>query len=442
MFVIKRSGDRVPVRFDKITSRISKLVDGLNPLCDPVVVCQKVAAGVHTGITTSAIDELAAETAAALTTTHPDYSLLAARIAISNLHKNTHASFSRTIQVMHAHVDEASGRTAPLIAEDVTAVVLAHAETLDAAIDYERDFQYDYFGFRTLERSYLLRMNGRVVERPQHMLMRVAIGIHKDDVSAALETYQLMSQGWLTHASPTLFNAGTPNGSLSSCYLSVLKDDSIEGIFDTLKECAQISKSAGGIGVSVHCARAKGSYIRGTNGTCNGLVPMLRVFNDTARYVDQGGGKRKGAFAVYLEPWHADIFDFLVLRKSIGKEEARARDLFYGLWIPDLFMRRVEANLEWSLFCPNEAPGLAEVYGDKFEDLYTRYEREGRAKCTVKAQQVWFAVLESQVETGTPYMLYKDHVNRKTNHAHLGTIQGSNLCAESEPVRVMQGVAG
>lgn len=335
-----------------------------------------------------------------------------------------------SIKIMYNHINPKNGEPAPLIAKEVAEVIAANAERLDSEIVYDRDFEYDYFGFKTLDRSYLLRVNGRVVERPQHMLMRVAVGIHMNDIEAAVETYHLLSQRWFTHASPTLFNAGTPRPQLSSCFLIAMKNDSIEGIYDTLKECAVISKSAGGIGLSMHNIRATGSYIRGTNGTSNGIVPMLRVFNDTARYVDQGGGKRKGAFALYLEPWHADIFDWLELRKNHGKEEARARDLFYGLWIPDLFMQRVEAGGEWSLFCPNEAPGLADVWGDAFEELYTRYEEEGRPRKTIKAQQLWFAILEAQVETGNPYMLFKDSANRKSNQQNLGTIKSSNLCTE------------
>lgn len=326
---------------------------------------------------------------------------------MSNLHKNTLKSFSETIKIMREHVNEKNGEPAPLVAEDVFEFVMANAERLDGEVIYDRDFDYDYFGFKTLERSYLLRVGGRVIERPQHMLMRVACGIHCGDLDAAVRTYTLLSERWFTHASPTLFNAGTPRPQLSSCFLVCCKGDSIEGIYDTLKECASISKSAGGIGLSIHNIRATGSYIRGTNGTSNGIVPMLRVFNDTARYVDQGGGKRKGAFAIYLEPWHADVFDWLELRKNHGKEEARARDLFYGLWVNDLFMRRVEANEDWSLFCPNEAPGLADCWGGAFDELYTKYESEGRARRTVRAQQLWFAILEAQIETGNPYMLYK-----------------------------------
>eukprot|EP00879_Flechtneria_rotunda_P027044 GHRR01028903.1.p1 GENE.GHRR01028903.1~~GHRR01028903.1.p1 ORF type:complete len:385 (+),score=113.21 GHRR01028903.1:136-1290(+) len=373
MYVVKRDGRKEPVRFDKITARINKLSYGLNTqFCDPVLVAQKVAVGVYRGVTTSELDELAAETAAAMTSMHPDYALLAARIAVSNLHKNTLKSFSMTARLMYEHINPKNGDTAPLVSDEVYRIIMENADRLDSEIIYDRDFDYDYFGFKTLERSYLLRIHGKVVERPQHMLMRVAIGIHMHDIDAAVQTYHLLSERWFTHASPTLFNAGTPRPQLSSCFLVCTKSDSIEGIYDSLKECAVISKSAGGIGISIHNIRATGSYIRGTNGTSNGIVPMLRVFNDTARYVDQGGGKRKGAFAVYLEPWHADIFDFLDMRKNHGKEEARARDLFYGLWINDLFMQRVEANEDWSLFCPNEAPGLAEVWGEEFNELYAR----------------------------------------------------------------------
>ncbi|GJV74024.1 ribonucleoside-diphosphate reductase large subunit [Tanacetum coccineum] len=479
MYVVKRDGRQETVHFDKITARLKKLSYGLSiDHCDPVLVSQKVCAGVYKGVTTSQLDELAAETSAALTANHPDYASLAARIAVSNLHKNTKKSFSETIKDMYNHVSERSGQKAPLIADDVYEIIMKHAARLDSEIIYDRDFDYDYFGFKTLERSYLLKIEGNVVERPQHMLMRVAVGIHKDDIDSIIKTYHLMSQRWFTHASPTLFNAGTPKPQLSSCFLVLIqgstkddidsiiktyhlmsqrwfthasptlfnagtpkpqlsscflvcmKDDSIEGIYDTLKECAVISKSAGGIGVSAHNIRATGSYIRGTNGTSNGIVPMLRVFNDTARYVDQGGGKRKGAFAVYLEPWHADIFAFLDLRKNHGKEEQRARDLFYALWIPDLFMERVQSNGQWSLFCPNEAPGLADCWGQEFETLYTQYEKQGKAKTVVQAQNLWFEVLKSQIETGTPYMLYKDTCNRKSNQQNLGTIKSSNLCTE------------
>ncbi|MBI2272110.1 MAG: ribonucleoside-diphosphate reductase subunit alpha [Bacteroidetes bacterium] len=431
MFVVKRDGKRESVKFDKITARVQKLSYGLEPIhVDPAQVAMKVIEGLYDGVTTSELDNLAAEIAASLTTKHPDYALLASRIAVSNLHKNTEKSFSKTMEKLYNYVDKKTGFKAPLIAEDVHEIIQKNAEILDSTIIYDRDFGYDYFGFKTVERSYLLKIDGRVAERPQHMLMRVSIGIHKDDIDAAIETYNLMSERWFTHATPTLFNAGTPKPQMSSCFLLTTKDDSIDGIYDTLKNCAKISQSAGGIGLSIHNIRATGSYIRGTNGTSNGIIPMLRVFNDTARYVDQGGGKRKGSFAIYLEPWHADIFEFLDLRKNNGKDEMRARDLFTALWISDLFMKRVKANEDWSLFCPNEAPGLADCHSEEFEKLYTRYEQEGRARKTIKAQELWFKVLESQVETGNPYMLYKDACNSKSNQKNLGTIKSSNLCTE------------
>src|SRR6187431_361884 len=379
MYVVKRDGKQESVKFDKITARIEKLCYGLNPaLVDPIDVAKKVIEGLFDGVITSELDNLAAEIAASLTTRHPDYALLASRIAVSNLHKNTKKSFSETMKDLYNYIDPKTNQKAPLLADDVFHIVWENRELLDSSIIYDRDFGYDYFGFKTLEKSYLLKLEGRVAERPQHMLMRVAIGIHKNDVESAIETYNLMSERWFTHATPTLFNAGTPKPQLSSCFLLMMEDDSIDGIYNTLKNCAKISQSAGGIGLSMHNIRATGSYIRGTNGTSNGIVPMLRVFNDTARYVDQGGGKRKGSFAIYLEPWHADIFDFLELKKNHGKEELRARDLFFALWISDLFMNRVESDGEWSLFCPNEAPGLSDCYGEEFNALYTRYESEGR----------------------------------------------------------------
>lgn len=431
MLVIKRDGRRESVKFDKVTARIEKLCYGLNMLfVSPIEVAKKVIDGIYDGVTTVELDNLAAETAASLTTKHPDYAILAARIAVSNLHKVTSKSFSSTMKRLYTYEDPKNGDNASLVARDVWEVVHKHAAQLDSAIIYDRDYNYDYFGFKTLERSYLLRLDGKVVERPQHMLMRVAVGIHKDDIEQAIETYNLMSERWFTHATPTLFNAGTPKPQLSSCFLLTMKDDSIEGIYDTLKNCALISQSAGGIGLAVHNVRATGSYIKGTNGTSNGLVPMLKVFNDTARYVDQGGGKRKGAFAIYIEPWHADIFDFLDLKKNHGKEENRARDLFYALWINDLFMKRVESNGEWTLMCPHECPGLDTTWGDDFEKLYQKYEREGRGRKTIKAQDLWFAIMESQTETGTPYMLFKDAANRKSNQQNLGTIKSSNLCTE------------
>jgi ribonucleoside-diphosphate reductase alpha chain len=431
MYVIKRDGRQESVKFDKITARIQKLCYGLDPNhVDSVSVAMKVIQGIFPGVTTAQLDNLAAETAASMTTRHPDYALLASRIAISNLHKNTKKSFSETMKDLYQYVDSKTGHAAPLIADDVHEIIQANADELDSTIIYDRDFGYDYFGFKTLEKSYLLKIDGMVAERPQHMLMRVSVGIHKGDIAQAIKTYELMSERWFTHATPTLFNAGTPKPQMSSCFLLTMQDDSIDGIYDTLKQCAKISQSAGGIGLSIHNVRATGSYIRGTNGTSNGIVPMLRVFNDTARYVDQGGGKRKGSFAIYLEPWHADVFDFLNLKKNHGKEEVRARDLFYALWVSDLFMKRVEEEGDWSLFCPNEAPGLAECWGEEFEALYERYEAEGRQRKTVKAREVWAAILEAQIETGTPYMLYKDACNRKSNQQNLGTIKSSNLCTE------------
>ncbi|MGL5891306.1 MAG: ribonucleoside-diphosphate reductase subunit alpha, partial [Bacteroidia bacterium] len=431
MYVIKRDGSRESVKFDKITARIQKLCYALDSVhVSAVEVAMKVIQGIYPGVTTSELDNLAAETAASLTVKHPDYALLASRIAVSNLHKNTEKSFSKTMSVLYNYVDPKTSQRAALIADDVNEIIQGNAQLLDSSIIYDRDFGYDYFGFKTLERSYLLKINGKIAERPQHMLMRVAVGIHKDDIESAIETYNLMSERWFTHATPTLFNAGTPKPQMSSCFLLQVKDDSIDGIYDTLKNCAKISQSAGGIGLSIHNVRATGSYIRGTNGTSNGIIPMLRVYNDTARYVDQGGGKRKGSFAIYLEPWHADIFEFLDIRKNNGKEEMRARDLFTALWIPDLFMKRVKENGEWSLFCPNECPGLPDCHSEAFEKLYTRYEEEGRARKTIKAQDLWFAILESQIETGNPYMLFKDAANRKSNQQNLGTIKSSNLCTE------------
>ncbi len=431
MYVIKRDGRRESVKFDKITARIEKLCYSLDPyFVQPLEVAKKVITGLYDGVTTTELDNLAAETAASMTTKHPDYAVLAARIAISNLHKNTQKSFSTTMRRLYNYIDPKTGENAALLSKEVYDVIKKHASELDAAIIYDRDFGYDYFGFKTLEKSYLLKLDGKIVERPQHMLMRVSVGIHLDDIESVLHTYNLLSERWFTHATPTLFNAGTPKPQMSSCFLLTMQDDSIEGIYDTLKQCAKISQSAGGIGLSIHNIRAKGSYIKGTNGTSNGIIPMLRVYNDTARYVDQGGGKRKGSFAIYLEPWHADVFDFLQLKKNHGKEEGRARDLFYALWVPDLFMQRVKDNDMWSLFCPHECPGLSDSYGEAFEELYTSYERAGKARKVVKAQELWFEILESQTETGTPYMLYKDHANRKSNQKNLGTIKSSNLCTE------------
>lgn len=430
MFVIKRDGKKQEVRFDKITGRIQKLCYGLDmEHVDPILVSMKVIEGLYDGVTTTELDNLAAEVAATMTVRHPDYASLAARIAISNLQKNTEKSFSKTIHDLYHYVDPKNRRKAPLISDEIYQIVQESAEQLDAAIIYDRDFGYDYFGFKTLERSYLLKMHGKTVERPQHLLMRIAVGIHKRDIASAIETYNLMSERWFTHATPTLFNAGSPTPQMSSCFLLQLQD-SIDGIFDTLKACAKISQSGGGIGLSIHNVRATGSYIRGTGGHSNGILPMLRVYNDTARYIDQGGGKRKGSFAIYLEPWHADVEIFLDIRKSHGKEEMRARDLFTALWIPDLFMKRVEENGVWSLFCPNEAPGLAECWGEEFNKLYTQYETDGLARKQMPAQELWFKILESQIETGNPYMVYKDPCNAKSNQQNLGTIKSSNLCTE------------
>jgi len=430
MYVVKRDGHREPVMFDKITERIKKLCYGLNELVDPVKVAMRVIEGLYDGVSTSELDNLAAETAASMTIAHPDYAQLAARVAISNLHSNTKKSFSETMKDMYHYVNPRNGQDAPLIADDVYKVIQENAAFLDSHIIYTRDFNYDYFGFKTLERSYLLKINGKIVERPQHMLMRVSVGIHLDDLKSVIETYDLMSKKFFTHATPTLFNAGTPKPQMSSCFLLAMQDDSIDGIYDTLKQTAKISQSAGGIGLSIHNVRATGSYIRGTNGTSNGIVPMLRVFNDTARYVDQGGGKRKGSFAIYIETWHADIFDFLDLKKNTGKEEMRARDLFFAMWTSDLFMKRVQEDSTWTLMCPNECPGLYDVYGDEFEALYTDYEFRGKGRKTIRARELWEKILESQIETGTPYMLYKDAANRKSNHKNLGTIRSSNLCTE------------
>ncbi len=430
MYVVKRDGRKEPIMFDKITARVRKLCYGLNPLVDPVKVAMRVIEGLYDGVTTSELDNLAAEIAATMTITHPDYAKLAARISVSNLHKNTKKTFSEVVTDLYEYVNPRTGKKAPLIADDVYEVITANKEKLDSTIIYNRDFGYDYFGFKTLERSYLLKINGKIAERPQHMLMRVSIGIHLNDLDAAIETYELMSKKYFTHATPTLFNSGTPKPQMSSCFLLTMKDDSIDGIYDTLKQTAKISQSAGGIGLSIHNVRATGSYIAGTNGTSNGIVPMLRVYNDTARYVDQGGGKRKGSFAIYVEPWHADIFDFLDLKKNHGKEEMRARDLFYAMWVPDLFMKRVQDDAEWTLMCPNECPGLFDIHSDEFEEAYLRFEAEGKGRRTIKARELWEKILESQIETGTPYMLYKDAANRKSNQQNLGTIRSSNLCTE------------
>ena len=430
MYVVKRDGRKELVQFDKITARIKKMCYSLHENVDPVRIAMRVIEGVYDGVTTTELDNLAAEVAATNAVSHPDYANLASRIAVSNLHKSTKKSFAETMCDLYNYVDPITGDPASLIAEDVHEIIQANGDFLDSNIIYDRDFNYDYFGFKTLERSYLMKIKGEIAERPQHMLMRVSVGIHKEDLDSVIETYNMLSEGWFTHATPTLFNAGTPKPQMSSCFLLTMKEDSISGIYDTLKQCAKISQSAGGIGLAMHNIRATGSYIKGTNGTSNGIVPMLRVFNDTARYVDQGGGRRKGSFAMYLEPWHADVFDFLEMRKNHGKEEQRARDLFYALWIPDLFMKRVEEDGDWTLMCPNECPGLPETHSKEFEKLYVKYEKEGKGRKTIKAQELWFKILESQTETGTPYMLFKDAANAKSNQKNLGTIRSSNLCTE------------
>ncbi len=430
MFVIKRDGRKEQIMFDKITARVRKLCYGLNELVDPLKVAMRVIEGLYDGVTTSELDNLAAEIAATMTTAHPDYARLAARISVSNLHKNTKKTFSEVMHDLYTYINPRTGKEAPLLSDEVYNVIIENKDRLDSTIIYNRDFGYDYFGFKTLERSYLLKLNGKIAERPQHMLMRVSIGIHLNDLDAAVETYELMSKKYFTHATPTLFNSGTPKPQMSSCFLLTMKDDSIDGIYDTLKQTAKISQSAGGIGLAIHNVRATGSYIAGTNGTSNGIVPMLKVFNDTARYVDQGGGKRKGSFAMYIEPWHADIMSFLDLKKNHGAEELRARDLFYAMWMPDLFMKRVQENAHWTLMCPNECPGLSDVHSEEFEALYTKYETEGKGRKAIKARELWEKILESQIETGTPYMLYKDAANRKSNQKNLGTIKSSNLCTE------------
>ncbi len=431
MQVVNRKGEREDVRFDAIHEKLVKLSEGLDATwVDPGNVTKLTIEGLYDGVTTRELDQLAAETAASLASHHPDYSRLAARICVDDLHRSTKSVFTDVITDLREYIDPESNKHAPLISQEVYDVIMANADVLNNHIDYSRDHNYDYFGFKTLERSYLLKLNGEVAERPQHMLMRVAVGIHHGNIEKALQTYDLMSQGYFTHATPTLFNSGTPMPQMSSCFLLTMQDDSLDGIYDTLKQCALISKSAGGIGLSIHHVRSKGSYIKGTNGTSNGIVPMLRVFNDTARYVDQGGGKRKGSIAVYLEPWHPDVMAFLDLKKNHGKEEMRARDLFYAMWTPDLFMQRVEDNADWSFFCPNECPGLQDVYGAEFKALYEDYERRGMARETVPARVVWDKIVEAQIETGTPYMLYKDAANEKSNQKNLGTIRSSNLCTE------------
>jgi len=437
MQVIKRNGSSEDISFDKILRRVKSIGNEANLTLNYTQFVMRVIDQLHDGITTHQIDELAAEQCATLVTTHPDYGTLASHIVVSNMHKQTVAKFSEAMKQLNSFTNK-SGKHTSLLDPNVFAFIETHSDTLNNMVVDKRDYLLDYFGLKTLERSYLMKVNGNLVERPQYMFLRVACGIHSlsqegsivDTLTAIKETYDLMSQKFYTHATPTLFNSGTPRPQLSSCYLIAMEDDSIDGIFNTLKDCALISKWAGGIGLHVHNVRSEGSHIRGTNGISNGLVPMLRVFNSTARYVDQGGGKRNGSFAVYLEPWHPDILDFLELRKNHGDEETKARDLFYALWVPDLFMKRVKENGSWSLFCPDQCPGLAEVYGAEFEALYTKYESEGKSRKTMEARKLFFAVLESQMETGTPYLLYKDAANAKSNQKNLGTIKSSNLCTE------------
>ncbi|KAG8035728.1 hypothetical protein G9C98_001384 [Cotesia typhae] len=431
LHVIKRDGREEKVHYDKISARVKKLCYGLDmDYIDPPAITYKVMHGIYPGVTTVELDNLAAETAATMTTQHADYAILAARIAVSNLHKETKKNFSEVINDLYNAINPVTNEKISLISQHHHNIIQKHSRTLDSAIIYDRDYNYNYFGFKTLERSYLLKINGKIVERPQHMLMRVAVGIHEDNIDRVIETYNYMSEKYFTHASPTLFSACTKRQQMSSCFLLTMIEDSIQGIYDTMKRCALISKTAGGIGLSAHNIRAAGTRIKSNNGISNGLIPILRVFNNTARYVDQGGNKRPGAFAIYLEPWHADIFEFLDLRKNTGKDEHRARDLFYALWIPDLFMSRTKDDDVWSLMCPNLSPGLDECWGEEFEALYTKYENEGRYVRQIPARELWTAILKSQVETGTPYMVYKDHCNRKSNQQNLGTIKSSNLCTE------------
>ena len=429
--VIKRNGKKEPVMLDKILDRIKQQTYGLDQkLIIPFEVAQKVIEGIMPDIKTYTLDQLAMETAASLATKHPDYSILAARLAITNLHKETKKSFSETAEDLYKYIDPKTGKHSPIVSESFYKIVSKHAGELDSAIVHSRDHNFDYFGFKTLEKSYLLKLDGKVAERPQYMYMRTAIQVWGENLEKVIETYNTLSEGYYTHATPTLFNSGTIRPQLSSCFLLDVESDSIEGIFNTLKESAQISKNAGGIGISFTKVRSKGTYIAGTNGTSNGIIPFLKIYNETARAVDQGGGKRKGSIAIYMEPWHSDIMDFLDLRKNQGKDEIRARDLFLAMWMNDLFMERVELDDNWTLMCPHECSGLTETYGQEFRDLYTKYESEGKGKRTLKAREVWNKILESQIETGTPYILYKDSINEKSNQSNIGVIRSSNLCAE------------
>jgi ribonucleoside-diphosphate reductase alpha chain len=428
--VVKRNGKKEPVMLDKILDRITQQTYGLDKLIIPFEVAQKVIEGIMPDIKTQVLDQLAMETAASLATKHPDYSILAARLAITNLHKETKKSFSETVTDLYKYIDPKTGKHSPIVSESFYRIVKRHADEIDSAIVHSRDHNFDYFGFKTLEKSYLLKLDGKVAERPQYMYMRTALQVWGENLEKVIETYNTLSEGYYTHATPTLFNSGTGRPQLSSCFLLDLESDSIEGIFNTLKESAQISKNAGGIGISFTKVRSKGTYIAGTNGTSNGIIPFLKIFNETARAVDQGGGKRKGSIAIYMEPWHSDIMEFLDLRKNQGKDEVRARDLFLAMWMNDLFMERVELDEDWTLMCPHECSGLTETYGQEFRELYTKYENLGKGKRTLKAREVWNKILESQIETGTPYILYKDSINEKSNQANIGVVRSSNLCAE------------
>lgn len=428
--VVKRNGKKEPVMLDKILDRITQQTYGLDKLIIPFEVAQKVIEGITPDIKTQVLDQLAMETAASLATKHPDYSILAARLAITNLHKETKKSFSETVTDLYKYIDPKTGKHSPIVSESFHNIVKKHADEIDSAIVHSRDHNFDYFGFKTLEKSYLLKLDGKVAERPQYMYMRTALQVWGENLEKVIETYNTLSEGYYTHATPTLFNSGTGRPQLSSCFLLDLESDSIEGIFNTLKESAQISKNAGGIGISFTKVRAKGTYIAGTNGTSNGIIPFLKIYNETARAVDQGGGKRKGSIAIYMEPWHSDIMEFLDLRKNQGKDEVRARDLFLAMWMNDLFMERVELDEDWTLMCPHECSGLTETYGQEFRELYTKYENMGKGKRTLKAREVWNKILESQIETGTPYILYKDSINEKSNQANIGVVRSSNLCAE------------
>ena len=428
--VVKRNGKKEPVMLDKILDRITQQTYGLDKLIISFEVAQKVIEGIMPDIKTSTLDQLAMETAASLATKHPDYSILAARLAITNLHKETKKSFSETVRDLYKYIDPKTGKHSPILSQSFYNIVKKHSDELDSAIVHSRDHNFDYFGFKTLEKSYLLKLDGRVAERPQYMYMRTALQVWGENLEKVIETYNTLSEGYYTHATPTLFNSGTGRPQLSSCFLLDVENDSIEGIFNTLKESAQISKNAGGIGISFTKVRSKGTYIAGTNGTSNGIIPFLKIFNETARAVDQGGGKRKGSIAIYMEPWHSDIMEFLDLRKNQGKDEVRARDLFLAMWMNDLFMERVELDEYWTLMCPHECPGLTETYGEDFRELYTKYENLEKGKKTLKAREVWNKILESQIETGTPYILYKDSINEKSNQSNIGVIRSSNLCAE------------